>query len=52
VFSRPLQQNGEHAISLKEGDGVYIAFACWDGSAGDRNGQKNVTIWQRLQIAK
>lgn len=52
VFRRPLQQSGEHAISLKEGDGVYIAFACWDGNAGDRNGQKSVTIWQRLQISK
>jgi cytochrome c oxidase cbb3-type subunit 2 len=52
VFRRPLQQSGERALTLKEGDQAYIAFACWDGNAGDRNGQKNVTIWHRLQIAK
>jgi mono/diheme cytochrome c family protein len=27
-----------------------IAFAIWDGQAGDRNGQKSVTIWHRLAL--
>lgn len=52
VFRRPLQQSGDHALTLKAGDKIFIAFAVWDGSAGDRNGQKNVTIWQCLQIEK
>jgi hypothetical protein len=29
-----------------------VAFAVWNGSAGDRDGKKSVTIWQDLKIAK
>ncbi|MBI4520177.1 MAG: c-type cytochrome [Gemmatimonadetes bacterium] len=29
---------------------VAIAFAVWDGSAGDRDGKKSVTIWQELVL--
>jgi cytochrome c oxidase cbb3-type subunit 2 len=35
------------AERLKE---LFIAFAVWDGSQGDRNGQKSVTIWHRLEL--
>jgi hypothetical protein len=31
---------------------VPVAFAVWNGSAGDRDGKKSVTIWQDLNIAK
>jgi hypothetical protein len=31
---------------------VPVAFAVWNGSAGDRDGKKSVTIWQDLKIAK
>lgn len=27
-----------------------IAFAVWDGSRSDRNGQKSVSIWHRLEV--
>jgi mono/diheme cytochrome c family protein len=28
----------------------FIAFAVWDGSRSDRNGQKSVSIWHRLEV--
>jgi hypothetical protein len=28
-----------------------VGFAVWDGSAGDRDGKKSVTIWQELVLA-
>jgi hypothetical protein len=31
---------------------VRVAFAVWNGHAGDRDGKKSVTIWQDLVIAK
>jgi hypothetical protein len=27
-----------------------VSFAVWNGSAGDRDGKKSVTIWQDLVI--
>lgn len=32
------------------GETISIALALWDGSAGDRNGQKSVTMWHKLRI--
>jgi hypothetical protein len=29
---------------------VSVAFAIWNGSAGDRDGKKSVTIWQELVL--
>jgi hypothetical protein len=52
VFRRPLKQEGEQAISLEPGKKISIAFAVWDGAAGDRNGQKSVTIWHTLELEK
>jgi hypothetical protein len=28
-----------------------VGFAVWNGSAGDRDGKKSVTIWQELVLA-
>jgi mono/diheme cytochrome c family protein len=50
VFVRDLKGDGD--IRFKAGETVSIAFAVWDGSAGDRNGQKSVTIWHKLSIEK
>ena len=52
VFRRALKPKGENAAELKVGKTVPVAFAVWDGSAGDRNGKKSVTIWQDLVIEK
>ncbi len=27
-----------------------VSFAVWDGSAGDRNGQKQVSMWHKLEL--
>ncbi len=33
---------------FKSGDVVPVSFAIWNGSAHDRDGQKNISIWQKL----
>ncbi len=52
VFRRPFEGSGEGAIALRAGDVVPVAFAVWNGSAGDRDGKKSVTIWQEMEIAR
>ena len=52
VFRRSLAARSPDAMSLRSGDTGSIAFAVWDGSAGDRDGKKSVTIWQELVIAR
>jgi len=52
MFRRTLSPTGEGAVALRPGSTVPVAFAVWNGSAGDRDGKKSVTIWQELKIAK
>jgi DMSO reductase family type II enzyme heme b subunit len=52
MFRRTLMPTGQGAVALQAGATVPIAFAVWNGSAGDRDGKKSVTIWQDLKIAK
>jgi mono/diheme cytochrome c family protein len=52
MFRRTLTPTGEGAVALRPGSSVPVAFAVWNGSAGDRDGKKSVTIWQDLKIAK
>jgi hypothetical protein len=48
-FTRTL--TGPHTdVQLAAGQRVPIAFAVWNGSAGDRDGKKSVTIWQELLL--
>lgn len=35
---------------FKSGDSIPVSFAIWNGSAGDRDGTKNISIWQKLVI--
>ena len=35
---------------FKPGDYLPVSFAIWNGSAGDRDGKKNISIWQKLVI--
>ncbi len=51
TFRRALAPNGPDAVTLRPGTTVSVAFAVWNGSAGDRDGKKSVTIWQDLKIA-
>jgi hypothetical protein len=50
VFQRDLAGRGTRAVTLKPGTAVPVAFAVWNGSAGDRDGKKSVTIWQDLTL--
>jgi mono/diheme cytochrome c family protein len=50
-FTRALS-GGRHVVGLAPGDRVPVAFAVWNGSAGDRDGKKSVTIWQELLLEK
>jgi DMSO reductase family type II enzyme heme b subunit len=53
VMTRPLSVAApEEGVPLKPGDRASVAFAVWDGSHDDRNGQKSVTIWQDLLLEK
>jgi mono/diheme cytochrome c family protein len=50
IFRRALRIEGTDAVRLEPGAVVPIAFAVWNGSAGDRDGKKSVTIWQELRL--
>lgn len=52
VFRRSLRTDDPSDIQFRIGDSIPIAFAVWDGNAGDRDGQKAVTSWQVLEIGK
>lgn len=39
-------------VSLKPGQRVSVAFAIWNGSRRDRDGQKWITIWQDLVLER
>ena len=52
IFRRSLKLSGKDGVALNPGSTVPVAFAVWNGSAGDRDGKKSVTIWQDLKIAK
>ncbi len=50
IFSRDLVSRNEADVTLLPGRVYSIAFAAWDGSNGERNGQKSVTQWLSLQL--
>jgi hypothetical protein len=50
LFRRELRQRGKNAVRFRVGSTVPVAFAVWNGSAGDRDGKKSVTIWQDLWL--
>jgi cytochrome c oxidase cbb3-type subunit 2 len=50
VFRRPFRGSGENNVDLIPNQTIRAAFAIWNGSAGDRDGKKSVTIWQDLVI--
>jgi mono/diheme cytochrome c family protein len=49
-FTRWLEPEARGAVALVPGRPAAIAFAVWNGSAGDRDGKKSVTIWQELVL--
>ena len=53
VLRRALKPTGKGngAVKLRPGTTVPVAFAVWNGSSGDRDGKKSITIWQDLKLA-
>ncbi len=41
---------GQGRRSFSPGDYIPVSFAIWNGDARDRDGKKNISIWQRLVI--
>jgi hypothetical protein len=52
VLRRPLAVGNEEGMPLSPGDKLSIAFAIWEGSFGDRDGQKRISIWQDFELEK
>jgi len=50
MLRRDLAGRGAAGVSLRPGMTVPVGFAVWNGSAGDRDGKKSVTIWQDLLL--
>jgi DMSO reductase family type II enzyme heme b subunit len=50
VLTRDLAVPDGQGAALAPGERVSVAFAVWDGAAGDRGGQKLITIWQDLVL--
>ncbi len=50
VFVRSLETADKKDLQLSGTKMISIAFAVWDGSQHDRNGQKSVSIWNELVI--
>jgi mono/diheme cytochrome c family protein len=42
-------EDGDDRV-FEAGDYLPLSFAIWNGSAGDRDGKKNLSIWQKLVI--
>ena len=50
VLWHPLDSLHPGDVGMKSGQTVSIAFAVWNGQLRDRNGQKSVSIWQKLRL--
>ena len=50
VFTRALSSKDEADATFSSGKSVNVGFAVWNGSQGDRNGQKQVSIWHELVL--
>lgn len=50
LLTRPLAVEPGGGVALDVGEEASVAFAVWDGSRRDRNGQKSFTIWQVLEL--
>ncbi len=52
VLLRKLQLEGDDPVFTPGGAPLGVAFAVWDGSSADRNGQKSVTVWHSLRLER
>jgi hypothetical protein len=52
VITRPLEPRGESAASLAPGTRTQIAFAVWNGSAGEVGARKAWAAWVPLEVPR
>lgn len=52
IFVRSLKSSEKGSLQFRPGEKASAAFALWDGSKKDRNGQKMVSIWNELILEK
>lgn len=50
VFARDLEPSAEGMTRFASGEATQVAFAVWDGAAGDRNGQKSLAQFVDLSL--
>ncbi|MEE8369326.1 MAG: ethylbenzene dehydrogenase-related protein [Dehalococcoidia bacterium] len=50
LFARDLEATGDTYTPFSAGQSTDVAFAVWDGSAGERNGLKSVSLFASLVI--
>ena len=50
VLLRDLSKPAPGDVLPRVGQTLSVAFAVWDGAAGDRDGRKSVTIWHQLAL--
>jgi len=50
VMVRALRTGNPRDAQFEPGQATTAAFAVWDGAQRDRDGQKAVSLWQRLRI--
>ena len=50
VFVRELISDSKQKVNFIKGESIPIAFAIWNGSEKDRNGQKMVSTWYELEL--
>lgn len=51
IFSRQLDTGDPFDVSLSPAEVYPIAFAVWDGSNGERDGEKSTSQWASLQLS-
>jgi len=49
-FVRDIRASNRNDVPFSVGEKVSVAFAIWDGNVADRNGQKTVSIWNKLKL--
>jgi mono/diheme cytochrome c family protein len=52
VFRRAMPPQVGREIAFAPGSRVQVAAAVWNGAAGDRRGEKSISIWQELVIER
>jgi len=50
VLVRELSPESKQQVKFKKGGMVPVGFAIWNGSENDRNGQKMVSTWYKLEL--